>query len=492
MEGDKQFLMSLREEYLDEAHDKLNQVFNIINECDEVSNDCMQGCMSILHDLKGGAQVVGFLNLVKYLHDVESLLNEVNPLQISIASRRVFKDSCISLTNLLTEYISLLSSQQEVDRTSHGLDQWLFDINNLVSSFEPIESVADDLDDSWDMEPESTQRAVGSSDGKKVESSEDNRTVGGQAQMTDRAESEDSPKKWGFFSTEESNKAEIEQKESIDKIDGEVQVNEDRKPAKSVEEDSRASKTAPDDSPSWGLFEAKVKDADESEQDGKPSELKSAAWGLFEDEESMSKGSSGEAVASGAAGWGLFEADDDDEESIGSAVNAEDASMPEMALSPTSSSEAVKESLPPQLLSPTEFSKEQYLICSHNFQKYAIEVSLVREILDYTKVQNFPIPRVGYEGMIAVRGEVIPMLDLSAAIGLSPQTKLCTIICSKNDRTAGFKIEGTNQVMSISSDQLQDTSHQSGQDFDRTIRKIAKIDGDSILFLDLESLMFRS
>ena len=86
----------------------------------------------------------------------------------------------------------------------------------------------------------------------------------------------------------------------------------------------------------------------------------------------------------------------------------------------------------------------QFLTFIVDKEKYALNVSRVREILEYGNITRIPGMETFMKGIINLRGEVVPVIDLRAKFGLpeNDQTKESSIIVSEIEKEGGFIITG--------------------------------------------------
>ena len=195
-------------------------------------------------------------------------------------------------------------------------------------------------------------------------------------------------------------------------------------------------------------------------------------------------------------GLHLFDEEDDEPEEAASASSVEQDpeanAMADVQESPPAKEPSSSHPLP-SIDESSKVSKpvgdKQYLVCQQGEQNYAVDVQLVREIIEDQRVQALPVKREGIEGVIAVRGTMIPLLDLTGFIGARSGNQPSTVICEYSNKTAGFRVDRTNQVMTIAASSLQDAASAANPAERKLIKQVAQINDESILVLDLESLL---
>lgn len=82
-------------------------------------------------------------------------------------------------------------------------------------------------------------------------------------------------------------------------------------------------------------------------------------------------------------------------------------------------------------LNPDENKSNQYLTFTLRDEDFAIDIAKVREVLDVTTMTKIPQMPSFISGVINLRGNVVPVLDLGCRLGMEPvvQTKnTCVMI----------------------------------------------------------------
>ncbi|MFY3746429.1 chemotaxis protein CheW [Anaeromyxobacter sp. Red801] len=74
---------------------------------------------------------------------------------------------------------------------------------------------------------------------------------------------------------------------------------------------------------------------------------------------------------------------------------------------------------------------QQYLTFTLDGEHYAVEIERVREVLEFTGVNKVPRTPDFLRGMINLRGDIVPVVDLRLKLGLSPTERTidtCVVI----------------------------------------------------------------
>ena len=124
-------------------------------------------------------------------------------------------------------------------------------------------------------------------------------------------------------------------------------------------------------------------------------------------------------------------------------------------------------------------------------EEYGLDILRVQEIIrtqQLTRVPNLP---EYVEGVINLRGKVIPVIALRRRLGLEPmETDKNTriVVVDVHGQTIGFIVDAVSEVLRISSETVEPTPR-IGQVEREYIAGVGKLDSRLLLMLDLERLM---
>lgn len=127
-------------------------------------------------------------------------------------------------------------------------------------------------------------------------------------------------------------------------------------------------------------------------------------------------------------------------------------------------------------------------------EEYALEILRVQEIIrmmDLTRVPNSPD---FVEGVINLRGKVIPVIGLRKRFGLGAkeydkQTRIVVVEVAGN--VVGFVVDAVNEVLRISSDTVEPPPRLTKLDREM-ISGVGKLENRLLLLLDVEKLLSQS
>ncbi|MGG0256211.1 chemotaxis protein [Bacillus toyonensis] len=122
---------------------------------------------------------------------------------------------------------------------------------------------------------------------------------------------------------------------------------------------------------------------------------------------------------------------------------------------------------------------------------FSINVMKVREIINPFPVTTVPESHHAVEGVVQVRGEILPVINLAAALNLKStkpldQTKF--IISELNQMKVIFRVDEVHRIQRISWEQIDEPASLS-MGLEETTSGIVKLDGKIILLLDYEKIV---
>jgi purine-binding chemotaxis protein CheW len=121
--------------------------------------------------------------------------------------------------------------------------------------------------------------------------------------------------------------------------------------------------------------------------------------------------------------------------------------------------------------------QQQYLTFCLAGEEYAINILRVKEIIEYDIVTKVPRTPVWIRGVINLRGNVVPVVDLAVKFGMEPslQTKLSCIIIVE------FEGNGNQVVMGIMADSVSQVVEFGPEDTERPPAFGTQIDVEYLL-----------
>ncbi|WP_301107168.1 chemotaxis protein [Sporosarcina sp.] len=123
--------------------------------------------------------------------------------------------------------------------------------------------------------------------------------------------------------------------------------------------------------------------------------------------------------------------------------------------------------------------------------RYGINVIKVKEIIMPLPITPIPHAHFAVEGIIQLRGEVLPVVSMEKILGMAPSANPQDekyIVASFNKQTVVFKVHNVTQIHRISWNQIEKPSGIYAAENSQVIGVI-KLDGDMLLLLDFEKII---
>ena len=138
----------------------------------------------------------------------------------------------------------------------------------------------------------------------------------------------------------------------------------------------------------------------------------------------------------------------------------------------------------------------KYLTFALGQEEYGLEILKVREIIGYIDVTAVPQTPHYVKGVVNLRGQVIPVIDLRAKFGMetteiTSQTCIIVVEIAQDGRTfsTGIAVDRVQEVLDISGDNIE-SAPQFGSSVDTSfILGIAKIGQSVKILLDIDRVL---
>jgi len=129
-------------------------------------------------------------------------------------------------------------------------------------------------------------------------------------------------------------------------------------------------------------------------------------------------------------------------------------------------------------------------------ESYGIEVDKVRTIERMSPVTRVPKTPPFIKGVINLRGNVVPVIDLRGRFGLpevEPDANTRIVIVNVADMEVGFIVDSANDVIDLTEDMIEDPPEIVGGVKAKYLRGVAKLeDGRLLVLLNLPEVLNKS
>ncbi|WP_426123780.1 chemotaxis protein CheW [Pararhizobium sp. PWRC1-1] len=124
-------------------------------------------------------------------------------------------------------------------------------------------------------------------------------------------------------------------------------------------------------------------------------------------------------------------------------------------------------------------------------QEFCVNVMSVREIRGWAPATPMPHAPQYVLGVINLRGAVLPIIDLSARLGMKPAeptVRHVIIVTQVKNKVVGLLVEAVSDILTIKDEDIQPTPDMTSE-FERTFaRGILAIEGRMICLIELEAV----
>jgi len=135
----------------------------------------------------------------------------------------------------------------------------------------------------------------------------------------------------------------------------------------------------------------------------------------------------------------------------------------------------------------------QYIVVKVANEQYGINIGCVDNIVKMQRITRVPKSQKYYMGVINLRGDVVPVMNLRIKLGMEQidYTNTTRIIITKLEGNAyiGFIVDEVMQIVNLKDEELERPSFNKVSDAEQHIIGIGKYDGLLISILDMNALV---
>lgn len=133
-------------------------------------------------------------------------------------------------------------------------------------------------------------------------------------------------------------------------------------------------------------------------------------------------------------------------------------------------------------------ASQQLVVFALSGEEYAASISQVKEIIRYGGATKLPDTPEFMDGIINLRGKVIPVVDLAKRFGLTRKTtgEAQAIIVEAAGREVGMVVDAVSEVLRIDDGAIEPakTVNHAGE----YLQGIGKLEGRLLIILDLDKI----
>lgn len=135
---------------------------------------------------------------------------------------------------------------------------------------------------------------------------------------------------------------------------------------------------------------------------------------------------------------------------------------------------------------------EQLVTFSLDTEEFGVDIMKVQEIIRISPITRVPKAPSYVEGVINLRGNVIPVVNLRVRFGMPPdeETELSRIVVLQvNGKVFGVRVDGVSEVLRLDSEAIEPPPPIALGLDSNFIRGVGKIGDRLLILLNLDQLM---
>jgi purine-binding chemotaxis protein CheW len=136
----------------------------------------------------------------------------------------------------------------------------------------------------------------------------------------------------------------------------------------------------------------------------------------------------------------------------------------------------------------------QFVVCVVADERYGIEVGRVHEIIRWTATTALPGADQSFNGVLNLRGRVIPVMDLRERLGLpriEPTRHTRIVVADVEEARIGLVVDSVEEVVRVPAKAIEPAPTFPSSDAREHMTGIAKIGDGLLVVLALEHLLAR-
>lgn len=135
----------------------------------------------------------------------------------------------------------------------------------------------------------------------------------------------------------------------------------------------------------------------------------------------------------------------------------------------------------------------QFAVFRVGGEEYAIDIMRIMEIIRPQKVTRIPKAPEFVEGIINLRGKVVPILDLRKRFGIDPEgadkKKVRIVIVKMSGRVLGIVVDEVTEVIYMKADQVENTPDAVKGDGADYLKGVGKVGDRLIVLIDMDKVL---
>jgi purine-binding chemotaxis protein CheW len=134
---------------------------------------------------------------------------------------------------------------------------------------------------------------------------------------------------------------------------------------------------------------------------------------------------------------------------------------------------------------------EKYVTFLVNDILFGVSVTKVQEVLRSQEITDVPLSSTAVPGVINLRGQIIPAMDLRRRLGLAgnkDKKELMNVVLRTNKGSVSLLVDEIGDVKNFSSDSYEDPPATFGETIRHVTTRVCKLEDRLLLVLDTEKV----
>lgn len=140
----------------------------------------------------------------------------------------------------------------------------------------------------------------------------------------------------------------------------------------------------------------------------------------------------------------------------------------------------------------SQLDSEEFLAFEVGGQGYAVAIATVREIRGWTEPSSMPDAPDYVMGVINLRGEVLPLMNLAEKLGLKTpdiDARSVIIVVEHGDQTVGLLVDSVSNIIAPVPDEIKPPPESASAGKNNYVAALTLLDDKITRILDLPSVL---
>ena len=139
----------------------------------------------------------------------------------------------------------------------------------------------------------------------------------------------------------------------------------------------------------------------------------------------------------------------------------------------------------------TTVGGEEFIAFRVGEQEFCVEITSTREIRGWSQATRLPHSPEYIVGVINLRGTILPIMDLSARLGMgssTPSERHVIIVVQVGDKTVGLLVDSVSDILDVGPDHLRPVPEVSPSMASEMFRRVIVMDKRIICEICLDAI----